>query len=82
MNGEVNDSKMKGDFEVPKYFSYHMSNTQNLRERGHLEHHRNVALSLVSLRCMSKVLLNFLSVFTIMGTRSKIIQRDSKDVCW
>ena len=49
MNGEVNDSKMKGDFEVPKYFSYHMSNSQNLPERGHLEHHRNVAPSLGSL---------------------------------
>ena len=49
MNGEVNDSKMKGDFELPKYFSYHMSTSQNLTEQGHLERNRNVAPSLGSL---------------------------------
>ena len=49
MNGEVIDSKMEGDFELPKYFSYHMSNSQNLPERGHLEHNRNVAPSLGSI---------------------------------
>ena len=46
MNGEVNDRKMKGDFEVSNNFSYHMSNSKNLSERGHLEHHKSVAPSL------------------------------------